>query len=107
MAVAPADRDRLRLRVSPTQSPRRGAHGTAPVVHEGGRLQTGEITRHDALPEEIEGQADEIAAEEDERISRSSPSTKEKIWMMQDQLIWPGHIYSLLLHMATHIWSGS
>jgi alpha-1,4-galacturonosyltransferase len=36
---------------------------------------------------QIEGQADEIAAEEDERISRSPPSTKEKIWMMQDQLI--------------------
>ncbi|XP_037430197.1 probable galacturonosyltransferase 6 isoform X1 [Triticum dicoccoides] len=49
--------------------------------------EIGEIARLDALPEEIEGQADEIAAEEDERISRSSPSTKEKIWMMQDQLI--------------------
>ena len=28
-----------------------------------------------------------MAAEEDERISRSPPGTKEKIWMMQDQLI--------------------
>nr|CAB3491895.1 unnamed protein product [Digitaria exilis] len=34
-----------------------------------------------------DGQSDEIAAEEDERISKSPPDTKEKIWMMQDQLI--------------------
>lgn len=51
------------------------------------RLQIGEVTRLNALHEEIEGQADVIAAEEDERISRSPPSTKEKIWVMQDQLI--------------------
>ncbi|KAF8700110.1 hypothetical protein HU200_034473 [Digitaria exilis] len=36
---------------------------------------------------QIDGQSDEIAAEEDERISKSPPDTKEKIWMMQDQLI--------------------
>ncbi|CAM0873876.1 unnamed protein product [Alopecurus aequalis] len=51
------------------------------------RLQIGDVTKLNVLPEEIEGRADEIAAEEDERISRSPPSTKEKIWMMQDQLI--------------------
>ncbi|KAM0911382.1 hypothetical protein ACQ4PT_013534 [Festuca glaucescens] len=51
------------------------------------KLQTGDVTKLNVLHEEIEGQADEIAAEEDERISRSPPSTKEKIWMMQDQII--------------------
>lgn len=36
---------------------------------------------------QIDGQTDEIAAEEDEMISKAPPDTKEKIWMMQDQLI--------------------
>ncbi|RLM57952.1 hypothetical protein C2845_PM18G10300 [Panicum miliaceum] len=46
-----------------------------------------EARRLNTVAEEIDGQTDEIAAEEDERISKSPPDTKEKIWMMQDQLI--------------------
>lgn len=36
---------------------------------------------------QLEGQTDENNAEADERISKSPPGTKEKVWMMQDQLI--------------------
>jgi alpha-1,4-galacturonosyltransferase len=36
---------------------------------------------------QIDGQSDEAAAEEDERISKSPLDAKEKIWMMHDQLI--------------------
>uniref|UniRef100_A0A0E0MGS2 Hexosyltransferase n=1 Tax=Oryza punctata TaxID=4537 RepID=A0A0E0MGS2_ORYPU len=48
-----------------------------------------EIVRQqqDVAAQELEGQTDENAAEADERISRSPPGTKEKLWMMQDQLI--------------------
>ncbi|RLM69382.1 hypothetical protein C2845_PM17G12480 [Panicum miliaceum] len=46
-----------------------------------------EARRLNTVAEEIDGQSDESAAEEDERISKSPPDTKEKIWMMQDQLI--------------------
>ncbi|KAK3120208.1 hypothetical protein QOZ80_9AG0683710 [Eleusine coracana subsp. coracana] len=52
---------------------------------EQGRVR--EARRLSVVTEEIDGQTDEIAAEEDERISKSPPDTKEKIWMMQDQLI--------------------
>uniref|UniRef100_A0A0D9XTR5 Hexosyltransferase n=1 Tax=Leersia perrieri TaxID=77586 RepID=A0A0D9XTR5_9ORYZ len=47
-----------------------------------------EVVRlHDVAAQELDGQTDENASEADERISRSPPGTKEKLWMMQDQLI--------------------
>lgn len=46
---------------------------------------------------QTDGQTDETAAEEDERISKSPPDTKEKIWMMQDQLI----LAKAYLHFAS------
>lgn len=46
-----------------------------------------EARRLNVVAEEIDGQTDEISAEEDDRISKSPPDTKGKIWMMQDQVI--------------------
>ncbi|KAL6841634.1 hypothetical protein ACP4OV_028573 [Aristida adscensionis] len=43
--------------------------------------------RFTVVAEEIDMQTSEITAEQDERISESPPGTKEKIWMMQDQVI--------------------
>ncbi|CAD6253363.1 unnamed protein product [Miscanthus lutarioriparius] len=61
-----------------------GGGGARLSVHQG-RIR--EARRLSVVTEEIDGQTDETAAEEDERISKSPPDTKEKIWMMQDQLI--------------------
>ncbi|CAD6253629.1 unnamed protein product [Miscanthus lutarioriparius] len=62
-----------------------GGGGGARLSVQQGRIR--EARRLSVVTEEIDGQTDEIAAEEDERISKSPPDTKEKIWMMQDQLI--------------------
>ncbi|KAL6654008.1 hypothetical protein ACP70R_007473 [Stipagrostis hirtigluma subsp. patula] len=43
--------------------------------------------RFTVVAEETDVQTDGITAEQDERISESPPGTKEKIWMMQDQII--------------------
>ncbi|KAL5204978.1 hypothetical protein ABZP36_009849 [Zizania latifolia] len=46
-----------------------------------------EVVRLQNVEQELEQQTDENVAEADERISRSPPGIKEKIWTMQDQLI--------------------
>ncbi|GJN04476.1 hypothetical protein PR202_ga22026 [Eleusine coracana subsp. coracana] len=72
--LAGGERERVRV----------GGFGARLSVEQG---RVREARRLSVVTEEIDGQTDEIAAEEDERISKSPPDTKEKIWMMQDQLI--------------------
>ncbi|TVU03068.1 hypothetical protein EJB05_51396 [Eragrostis curvula] len=63
-----------------------------------------EARRLSVVTEEVDGQSDEIAAEEDERISESPPDTKEKIWMMQDQLIMAkAYLHFASPHGSTHL----
>uniref|UniRef100_J3N9C4 Hexosyltransferase n=1 Tax=Oryza brachyantha TaxID=4533 RepID=J3N9C4_ORYBR len=53
----------------------------------GAHVSVKEVADTNADSSSLEGQTDEIAADVDERISRSPSGTKEKLWMMQDQLI--------------------
>lgn len=69
--------------------------GGARLSVQQGRVR--EARRLSVVTEETDGQTDETAAEEDERISKSPPDTKEKIWMMQDQLI----LAKAYLHFAS------
>ncbi|XP_066338309.1 probable galacturonosyltransferase 4 [Miscanthus floridulus] len=61
-----------------------GGGGGVRLSAQQGRIPEARLS---VVTEEIDVQTDEIAAEEDERISKSPPDTKEKIWMMQDQLL--------------------